>query len=215
MYQWEDMLKELKCGEETCREMRSRIDSMEKLVNRQRDEARSMYNLTWLSSRPTVLEEINAMLIQAEDSMHFKGKDPRGTVLILADRLFGEAVGLAYYLTLYTELDVMGVAHSYESAARIVGERAVDLLIVAGMQEDLGNYRVSYFLKERDHTNVMMWAFTDCAARTTCKTYDIPYICNRFYPLVTVPQFITLCSLTERTPPRERRFSRPRRRPAW
>ena len=113
-----------------------------------------------------------------------------GRVLILADRLYAQALALQYFLFRCTALDVAGVAWDGNSAERLLAGGPAGLLIMAGLQEDDGSYDLIPDLQSRFGARSLLWAGQDRSTALVCTEKKITCRCDRHAPFPLLVSFI-------------------------
>ena len=104
-------------------------------------------------------------------------------VLLITDRLFGCAQGLAEYLQNSMDIAV-DLVHSLEDANQVIKEKPIDFLIIVGYLKNKGSYEAIQSVKRANkHSNVIMYASLDGVIFYECDKYEIALYYERFAPV--------------------------------
>lgn len=101
-------------------------------------------------------------------------------VLLISDRLYGQALALHYFIDKYTTATVSGIATGTAQALEILKNKPVSVIVYVGYQRDLENYKVIEFVKKSSTPiPVVMWAVLDGFVREQCARYRIRHAFDR------------------------------------
>lgn len=114
----------------------------------------------------------------------YKQCNYKANVLILADRLNGIGIGLQYYLTRYTKLNVCGVASDIDMALKMSDGKTINILIIIGYQRKEDNYQIIEVLKSRNSlTQIIFWASIDTLTKSLYRQYHMDNFVGRNDPV--------------------------------
>lgn len=184
-YKLEIMLQELGYS------VQAQIGMMSKLEETNREYGFVMSN--------AIQHDLFNIILKATDTS--KRFASTGNIILLSDRYYVSAIGLQYYFTKYTSLTVLGVAHDLEHALHYSENNVVDLLIIMGFQCNEKNYEAIRILRDRDGTNIIMWALQDLLISDICRSHNILSSFSSHRPLDEFVEYIEQESLLIRKQP--------------
>lgn len=184
-YKLEIMLQELGYSVQVQIEMMSKLEE----INREHG---------FVMSNAVQLDLFNIILKATDTSKRFVST---GNVILLSDRYYVSAIGLQYYFKKYTNLVALGVAYDLEHVLYYSENNVVDLLIIMGFQCNEKNYEAIQILRDRDGTNIMIWALQDQLISGICRSYNILNSFNSHRPLDEFVEYIEQESLLIRKQP--------------
>ena len=117
------------------------------------------------------------------DTMHRVTFGSSINVLLVTDRLYGCALGLAEYLQNSTDITV-DVVTFYEYATEIIHEKPVDFLIIVGYLQVHHTYDIVQYCRNiNKYSSVVFFASVDGLIRNLQSKYEIQYSYNRRHPI--------------------------------